>query len=480
MTVAASSGCAAMELSADEGVHQLLHDEAVRPREPVHLDERPCLGQLLHQREPLHRCADRGQVRSRVAAGKADPTCPPQALPTQSTGSVEPESVQRLFGGGHHFLEGEIPWHRLAFAVRRPVDRVHRALAGQLVVPARPQDRESTNRLCHNTTGGPVPVRRTCSRPRSVLTKSGLGVFIATSPFTSETETSVTVVSSSGYGSVKRSRPPTAWPSGSCWSGCLREFRDDLAAPRADAGYGDVREPHFQIFGNIRMGGIRLTELADRAQLSLAATSELVNDLADLGLPDPQARSGRRQSQADRPDRAGPGSDGRRRQPGRRHRAPVVGTGGREELQPDVPHHATAARRARSRTTREASSAAAAAAAVGRRPWDWSRAKRFRRGSLPAGPPVRGRDRSPTVPPSIRGRTGRRRRRRSSSGTPTPLSSTVISTPSVELIAARRISVAPPCLTALVIALSMTNRRPAGIPTISTVVGDASDTSRSG
>ncbi len=71
----------------------------------------------------------------------------------------------------------------------------------------------------------------------------------------------------------------------------LREFRDDLGAPRADAGYGDVREPHLQIFGNVRMGGIRLTELADRAQLSLAATSELVNDLADLGYltrrPDP-------------------------------------------------------------------------------------------------------------------------------------------------------------------------------------------------
>jgi DNA-binding MarR family transcriptional regulator len=71
----------------------------------------------------------------------------------------------------------------------------------------------------------------------------------------------------------------------------LREFRDDLAAPRADAGYGDVRETHLQIFGNIRMGGIRLTELADRAQLSLAAASELVNDLVDLGYllrrPDP-------------------------------------------------------------------------------------------------------------------------------------------------------------------------------------------------
>jgi DNA-binding MarR family transcriptional regulator len=71
----------------------------------------------------------------------------------------------------------------------------------------------------------------------------------------------------------------------------LREFRDDLAAPRAGAGYGDIREPHYQIFGNIRMGGIRLTELADRAQLSLAAASELVNDLVDMGYlarrPDP-------------------------------------------------------------------------------------------------------------------------------------------------------------------------------------------------
>lgn len=71
----------------------------------------------------------------------------------------------------------------------------------------------------------------------------------------------------------------------------LREFRDDLAAPRAEAGYDDLREPHFQIFGNIRMGGIRLTELAERAQLSLAATSELVNDLVALGYltrrPDP-------------------------------------------------------------------------------------------------------------------------------------------------------------------------------------------------
>ena len=71
----------------------------------------------------------------------------------------------------------------------------------------------------------------------------------------------------------------------------LRGFRHDLAAPRAEAGYGDIRDPHMQIFGNVRVGGIRLTELADRAQLSLAATSELVNDLEEMGYlvrrPDP-------------------------------------------------------------------------------------------------------------------------------------------------------------------------------------------------
>src|ERR1700755_2941498 len=113
---------------------------------------------------------------------------------------------------------------------------------------------------------------------------------MAALPFTSETETSVTVVLSEP---VAKSSNLAAdrLAIGQLRVSLLREFRDDLAPPRADAGFGDIREPHFQIFGNIRMGGIRLTELADRAQLSLAATSELVNDLADLGYlprrPDP-------------------------------------------------------------------------------------------------------------------------------------------------------------------------------------------------
>ncbi|GIF67497.1 hypothetical protein Ais01nite_55320 [Asanoa ishikariensis] len=71
----------------------------------------------------------------------------------------------------------------------------------------------------------------------------------------------------------------------------LRQFRAEMFEPAADSGYGDLREPHLQIFGNI-YGGARLTDLAGRAQLSLAATSELVNDLQQLGYlerqPDPQ------------------------------------------------------------------------------------------------------------------------------------------------------------------------------------------------
>jgi len=70
----------------------------------------------------------------------------------------------------------------------------------------------------------------------------------------------------------------------------LRHFRTELLAAAEASGYSDVREPHLQIFGNI-YDGSRLTELANRAQLSLAATSELVNDLQRLGYverrPDP-------------------------------------------------------------------------------------------------------------------------------------------------------------------------------------------------
>jgi DNA-binding MarR family transcriptional regulator len=63
----------------------------------------------------------------------------------------------------------------------------------------------------------------------------------------------------------------------------LRQFRAELFEPAAGQGYPDLREPHLHIFGNVGVDGIRLTDLAARAQLSLATTSELVSELQQLG-----------------------------------------------------------------------------------------------------------------------------------------------------------------------------------------------------
>jgi DNA-binding MarR family transcriptional regulator len=71
----------------------------------------------------------------------------------------------------------------------------------------------------------------------------------------------------------------------------LAEFRRELLAEAESHGYGDLRPAHLQITGNIGTKGIRLTALAARAQLSLAATSELVNEMQKMGYlerrPDP-------------------------------------------------------------------------------------------------------------------------------------------------------------------------------------------------
>ncbi len=63
----------------------------------------------------------------------------------------------------------------------------------------------------------------------------------------------------------------------------LRQFRTEVFEPAAGHGYPDLREPHLHIFGNLGVDGVRLTELAARAQLSLATASELVSDLQKLG-----------------------------------------------------------------------------------------------------------------------------------------------------------------------------------------------------
>lgn len=82
---------------------------------------------------------------------------------------------------------------------------------------------------------------------------------------------------------TSRDLPSDRQPVGQLLVQLLREFRSELFEPASEAGYPDIRPPHLQIFGNLDVAGIRLTALAERAQLSLAAASELVNELQDLG-----------------------------------------------------------------------------------------------------------------------------------------------------------------------------------------------------
>lgn len=72
----------------------------------------------------------------------------------------------------------------------------------------------------------------------------------------------------------------------------LYRFRGELfAGASADERFRDIRFPHLQVWGNVGIDGIRLTDLAAKAQLSLAACSELVDELQALGYlarrPDP-------------------------------------------------------------------------------------------------------------------------------------------------------------------------------------------------
>src|SRR6478752_10303069 len=102
------------------------------------------------------------------------------------------------------------------------------------------------------------------------------------SNITSESEASVSEVCCVVV-PTSRDLPTDRLAIGQLLGRLLREFRTELFAPATAGGYPDLREPHLHIFGNVGIDGVRLTELANRAQLSLATTSELVSDLQRLG-----------------------------------------------------------------------------------------------------------------------------------------------------------------------------------------------------
>jgi DNA-binding MarR family transcriptional regulator len=70
-----------------------------------------------------------------------------------------------------------------------------------------------------------------------------------------------------------------------------RLFQTELFERLVDAGLEEARVPHTHVTAYIKADGSRLTELAAQARMTLAAMSELVNDLERLGIverrPDP-------------------------------------------------------------------------------------------------------------------------------------------------------------------------------------------------
>lgn len=83
-------------------------------------------------------------------------------------------------------------------------------------------------------------------------------------------------------------RPATDAYQDRLWIGQLlvrlvSHARTETALEAARLGYPDIRSSHIQVLAHISARGIRLTELAERAHLSLAAASEFVSDLEELG-----------------------------------------------------------------------------------------------------------------------------------------------------------------------------------------------------
>ena len=70
-----------------------------------------------------------------------------------------------------------------------------------------------------------------------------------------------------------------------------RVFQTELFERLVAAGLEDARVPHTHVIAYIKAEGSRLTELAGHARMTLAAMSELVDDLERLGIverrPDP-------------------------------------------------------------------------------------------------------------------------------------------------------------------------------------------------
>jgi DNA-binding MarR family transcriptional regulator len=90
------------------------------------------------------------------------------------------------------------------------------------------------------------------------------------------------------------SSPPERVHIGQLLTQLTRQFQAELFQRLIAAGLKDARVPHTHVTAYIKAEGSRLTELATQARMTLAAMSELVDDLQRIGIverrPDPSDR----------------------------------------------------------------------------------------------------------------------------------------------------------------------------------------------
>lgn len=86
---------------------------------------------------------------------------------------------------------------------------------------------------------------------------------------------------------TSKPEPDERLPIGQLLVNLTRLFRAELASRGAGAAEVEgIRPAHLQVFGSIKAGGSRLTDLARSADLSLSSAAELVDDLEALGYLD--------------------------------------------------------------------------------------------------------------------------------------------------------------------------------------------------
>ena len=66
-------------------------------------------------------------------------------------------------------------------------------------------------------------------------------------------------------------------------AGALHRLRERVSTDAAAAGFGDIRMAHQAVMMNVGPDGIRITDLADRAQITKQSMGELVTHLEKGG-----------------------------------------------------------------------------------------------------------------------------------------------------------------------------------------------------